>query len=235
MKDVQILIVDDSHFFLQVVKEFLKRSGHKILTAKSGGEALQIIGSNKPNVILMDYHMADINGDECCRRIKSDPATKDIPVIMLTSAGDDENIERCKSAGCDDYITKPVDKMALLTKVKRHLDIPVREYKRAPICVPAAYSHDGRKHSGTIFSISEGGLFIKGEGVLEKGTAITVSFDIPSIAEKIETDCTVAWNTDDRRNLPAEFGPGFGVSFLSADERILEAIRKYVSLGDYLL
>ena len=235
MKDVQILIVDDSHFFLQVVKEFLKRSGHRILTAKSGAEALEIIGSNKPNVILMDYHMADINGDECCQRIKSDPATKDIPVIMLTSAGNEEDMEQCRAAGCDDYITKPVDKMALLTKVKRHLDIPVREYKRAPICVAATYSHDGERSSGTIFSISEGGLFIKGEGLLEKGTPIIVSFGIPSIAEAIEVDCTVAWNTDERRNLPAGIAPGFGVAFLAADEPVLGAIRKYVSLGDYLL
>ena len=230
----QILLIDDSHFFIQAIKEFLTRSGNRILTASCGKEALHILETKSPDVILMDFYLDDISGDELCRKIKADPATKDIPVIMLTSAGNAEDIEKSKRAGCDDYITKPVDKMALLTKVKRYLDIPTREHKRAPICVPALYYHYNRKHSGMIFCISEGGLFIKGENLLESGSIIQVSFSIPQIAEDIEIKVEVAWNTTERGRLPAGIGSGFGVRFLAIDEKGIEAIKTYIGLGDYL-
>jgi len=231
----QILLVDDSHFFIQVVTEFLKRSGHNILAAKSGREALKVLESNSPDIILMDYYMSDMNGDECCRTIKSNPALKGIPVIMLTSAGKDEDIERCRLAGCDDYVTKPVDKMALLTKIKRYMPIPVREYKRAPISLDVAYVVDDKVLPGIIFSISEGGLFIKGAQVLDKGTSIKVNFHIPNIRGEIDAEVVVAWNTEERSHLPADLSPGFGVSFVNINDEGVDSIKKYVSLGDYLL
>ncbi|MBE9503554.1 MAG: response regulator [Proteobacteria bacterium] len=231
----QILLVDDSHFFIQAIRAFLERSGNCILTAECGREALNVLESSSPDLILMDYYLNDISGDECCRKIKSDPATKDIPIIMFTSAGNTKNIEMSKSAGCDDYITKPVDKMALLTKIKRYLAIPTREHKRAPICVPAFYYHNNRKHSGMIFCISEGGVFIKDNNIPENGSIIQISFSIPQIAGNIEVKAETAWNTTERKHLPAGIGPGFGVRFLSIDEERIEAIRTYVGLGDYLL
>ncbi len=230
----QILLVDDSHFFIQAMMKFLKRSGTRILTAGCGKDALHILESNFPDLIIMDFYLDDISGDECCREIKSDAATKDIPVIMLISAGNAGDIEKSKNAGCDDYITKPVDKMELLGKVKRYLAIPTREHKRAPICIPALYYHDKGTHSGMIFCFSEGGMFIKDDNLLESGAIIQASFSIPQIAGDIEVKAEVAWNTDERGPLPAGIGPGFGVSFLSIDEEGIEAIKKYVSLGDYL-
>lgn len=234
MKMKQILLIDDSHFFIQATSEFLTRSGNRILTASCGKEALHILEGNSPDIILMDYYLEDISGDELCRKIKADAATKDIPVIMLTSAGNNEDIEKSRSAGCDDYITKPVDKMVLLTKARRYLDIPIREHKRAPICVPALYYHDNRKYSGMIFCISEGGMFIKSDNLLESGSIIQLRFSIPKIAEEIEVKVEVAWNTTERGRLPAGIGPGFGVRFLTIDEEAIKGIKTYVSLGDYL-
>lgn len=231
----QILLVDDSHFFIQAIRTFLERSGNSIMTAECGVEALNILESSSPDIILMDYHLSDISGDECCRKIKSDPATRDIPVIMLISAGNTKNIEMSKSAGCNDFITKPVDKMALLTKIKRHMDIPTREHKRAPICVPALYFHNNRKYSGMIFCISEGGAFIKDDNIMENGSIVQIGFSIPQIALDIEVKAEIAWNTTERKHIPAGIGPGFGVRFLSIDKETIEAIRTYVGLGDYLL
>lgn len=107
---------------------------------------------------------------------------------MVTSAGNNEDMENCDDAGSDDYVTKPVEKMALLNKVKKYLDIPVRKYKRAPICVPALYYFDSEEYSGIIFSVSEGGLYIKGEMVLDRGTFVKVKFDIAHIAKQIEVE-----------------------------------------------
>lgn len=234
MKIKQILLIDDSYFFIQTIREFLMRSGNRILTASCGKEALHILKDNSPDIIIMDYYLEDISGDELCRKIKADPATKNIPVIILTSAGNEKDIEKSKSAGCNNCITKPVDKMVLLAKVRRYLTLPIREHKRAPICVPAPYYYENRKKSGMILCISEGGMFIKSDDILESGSIIQVSFTIPQIVGDIEVKAEVAWNTTERGHLPTGIGPGFGVRFLTIDEQGIEAIKRYISLGDYL-
>lgn len=235
MKKKQVLIVEDSQFFILIMKSILGRTGCEVLTARDGGEALEIIKSNPPDLVLMDLYMEGMGGEECCKKIKSNHATKDIPVIMVTSAGKDENIEKCQEAGCDDYVKKPVDKMELLKKAKKYLDLPLREHKRAPICVPATYYCDSEEYSGIIFSISEGGLYIKGEMILDKGSHIKIVFDIMHIAKQVEVEGEVVWNTEERDHIPLHIGPGFGVRLTSVDEKGAAAIREYVDCGDYLI
>jgi len=237
MKTKQILLVDDSHFFIQAMKEFLTRSGLQVLTAASGRETQKLLENHSPHVILMDFHLSDISGDECCRQIKANHSTKNIPLIMFTSAaaGNSQEIEMSKSAGCDDTIEKPLDQMVLLTKIKRYMEVPMREHKRVPICVPAKYSYGNGECEGMVFCISEGGMFIKGEAILESGIAINVTFTIPEIASQIEVEGVVAWNTDERRHQPTRIAPGFGVTFITVGDGAIEAIKQYVGLGDYLL
>ncbi|MDT8318147.1 MAG: response regulator [bacterium] len=231
----RILIVEDSQFFIVIMKSLLERTGSVIWTAKNGDEALEIIKNNPPDLVLMDLYMAGMDGAECCRKIKSNFATKDLPVIMVTAAGQGENIERCHEAGCDDYVTKPVDKIKLLGKVKKYLDLPLREHKRAPICVPATYYCDNEEYSGIIFSISEGGLYIKGEMILDNGSHLKIIFDIMHIAKQVELEGEVVWNTEEREHIPLNIGPGFGVRLTSIDEKGAAAIKEYVDCGDYLI
>ena len=235
MKTKQILLVDDSPFFLKIIATILKRSGCDLLTAGDGNEALEIVNKTPPDVILMDYYMKGMSGSECCKSIKLNPATKDIPVIMVTSAGKNEDMENCSKAGCDDYITKPVEKIVLLEKVKKYLKFPVRAYKRAPICIPALYYFDNEEYSGIIFAISEGGLFIKGERILDKESSLKIKFDIPHIARQIEIEGEVVWNSEERNQRSDNIGPGFGVRFTAMDREGLEAIKTYVNLGNYLV
>ncbi|MDH3973853.1 MAG: response regulator [Deltaproteobacteria bacterium] len=235
MKTKQILLVDDSHFFMQAMKEFLTRSGLEVLTAASGRETLKLLNNHTPHVILMDFHLSDISGDACCRQIKTNKATGRIPLIMLTTAGNSESIEMSRSAGCDDCLEKPLDKMALLTKVKRYMEVPTREHRRVPICVPVNYSCGKGECDGIIFCISEGGMFIKGEAILERGTSIKIRFAIPEITSQLEVAGVVAWNTDERLHQPTRIAPGFGVRFTALDDNAIEAIKRYVGLGDYLL
>ena len=235
MKKKQILIVEDSQFFILIMRSLLERTGCEIFTARNGDEALEIIKNNPPDLVLMDLYMEGMDGAECCKRIKSNHVTKDIPVIMVTAAGKPENIEKCHEAGCDDYVTKPVDKMKLLNKVKKYLDLPLRDHKRAPICVPATYYCDNEEYSGIIFSISEGGMYIKGEMILDNGSHLKIVFDIMHIEKQIEVEGEVVWNTEERDHIPLNIGPGFGVRFTSVDEKGADAIREYVDCGDYLL
>ncbi len=116
-----ILLVDDTETVLLFEKMMLKSEGFRLRTAKNGVQALESVQDEAPDLILLDIMMPELDGVETCRRLKSDPATQAIPVVMVTTKGEPEMVERAFEAGCDDYVTKPLDKMELVSKVSTYL------------------------------------------------------------------------------------------------------------------
>ncbi len=117
----QILIVDDTETVLLFEKTMLRGSGIELRTAKNGNKALEEVAKERPDLILLDIMMPELDGIQVCERLKADPDTKDIPIVMVTTKGEPEMVEKAFKAGCDDYITKPLDKMELLSKVNTYL------------------------------------------------------------------------------------------------------------------
>lgn len=117
----KILLVDDSSTILMMEKMILKKGPYDLVTAGDGAEAIEKAKSEQPDLILMDLVMPNVDGFEACRRLRGDVATRDIPVIMVTTRGEAENIELAFGIGVDDYVTKPINGLELLAKVKGHL------------------------------------------------------------------------------------------------------------------
>ena len=113
----KVLLVDDTETVSLFEKMMLRDLSLSLRTASNGICALEEVGKNPPDLILLDVVMPELDGIETCRRLKENPATKDIPVVMVTTKGEPEMVERAFEAGCDDYITKPLDKIELLSKV----------------------------------------------------------------------------------------------------------------------
>jgi sigma-B regulation protein RsbU (phosphoserine phosphatase) len=118
-----ILLVDDNPTNLQVLFQTLEGVGCKLLIAKNGEIALTIAGKALPDLILLDIMMPDIDGYEVCRRLKSNPATSDIPVIFLSALGDTEDKVKGFHLGAVDYITKPFQPNEVIARVNTHLTI----------------------------------------------------------------------------------------------------------------
>ncbi|HIK13199.1 MAG TPA: response regulator [Oscillatoriaceae cyanobacterium M33_DOE_052] len=116
-----ILIVDDTTTNLAVISRTLRNAGFKILVAKDGEKALQVVELETPDLILMDVIMPGIDGFETCRRIKENSGTKDIPVIFMTALADTVDKVKGLSMGAVDYITKPFQEEEVLARVKQHL------------------------------------------------------------------------------------------------------------------
>ena len=116
-----VLLVDDSETVILFEKMLLRDMGVEIVTAKNGKLALQQIAAQRPDLVLLDMIRPDMDGMETLRRLKETPETKTIPVVVVTTKGDPEQVDQALAAGCDEYITKPVDKVELLAKVKRLL------------------------------------------------------------------------------------------------------------------
>jgi two-component system cell cycle response regulator len=113
-----ILCADDSMTALTMHQMILKSHGYRVVTAQDGLEAVNKAGTEHPDLILMDVVMPRMTGFEAVKALRSDEATKGIPVIMVTTRAEPKVIETCFQAGCNDYVNKPVDGAVLLSKVR---------------------------------------------------------------------------------------------------------------------
>lgn len=120
---VKILVVDDSAEALFALEQMLREQGYEVLTAGSAGEALKKIESGRPDLILSDVFMPGVDGFELTRRIKTDPAWRYIPVVLLTAKSDLEDVIRGLEEGADDYIRKPFNAQELMARLKAALRV----------------------------------------------------------------------------------------------------------------
>jgi CheY-like chemotaxis protein len=117
----KILIVDDNAVNLKLVKFVVAEAGHEVSTAVDADTALAALRAHAPQVILMDLQLPGIDGLELTRRIKADPATRGVAIIAVTAYAMKGDREKALAAGCDDYVTKPIDTRALPTVIARHV------------------------------------------------------------------------------------------------------------------
>ncbi len=118
-----VMIVDDNPQNIELLQAFLEPLPVKIITAADGVEALEKIHEHNPDLILLDIMMPRMSGFQVCRRIKSDPQTRDIQVLMVTALNELGDIEQASECGTDDFVSKPVNKFELLTRVKSLLRV----------------------------------------------------------------------------------------------------------------
>ena len=117
-----LLLAEDDPDICLVSKMALKRAGYQVTTAASGSEALARVADARPDAILLDYMMPELDGAETCRRLKADPATRDIPIIFLTAKSHGFQLEDARQLGAVGYIVKPYDALTLGRQVKAILE-----------------------------------------------------------------------------------------------------------------
>jgi two-component system alkaline phosphatase synthesis response regulator PhoP len=115
----KILAVDDERHIVRLVEVNLQRAGYEVVTAYDGREALEKVKAESPDLVVLDVMMPYMDGFEVLKNLKADPATAEIPVIMLTAKAQDADVFRGWQSGVDCYLTKPFNPMELLTFVKR--------------------------------------------------------------------------------------------------------------------
>ena len=117
-----ILIVDDNVTNLKLLRVLLGKEGYSIRTADSAEDALAMLQSFRPRLILMDIQLPGMDGLELTRRLKADPEMRDIIILAVTSYAMKTDQEKALAAGCDGYVTKPIDTRALPVLVRRYME-----------------------------------------------------------------------------------------------------------------
>ncbi len=118
-----VLVVDDVLKNLKIIGNILLENGYEISLVSNGFEAIESLKDDKPDLILLDIMMPEMDGYEACKRIKADPKTSDIPIIFITAKSETEDIVEAFRCGGVDYITKPFNREELLVRVKTHVDL----------------------------------------------------------------------------------------------------------------
>ena len=116
-----ILVVDDEEDILELVKLHLRQEGFTVILAETGEQALKLVQAQPPGLVVLDLMLPGVDGLDVCKRMKADPRTRKIPIVMLTAKGEEADIVTGLELGADDYVTKPFSGKVLVARIRRIL------------------------------------------------------------------------------------------------------------------
>jgi len=231
MTTPKILLVDDTKLFIRLEKEYLKQSSVVVLTAENGRQALEIAGNERPDLIYMDLNMPEMDGATCCAALKADPELRSIPVILVTTAGMNDSVEQCKNAGCDGFLTKPIDRKIFLEMGRKFLPNVDRREKRVAGNLKAVFRINHQENTyGTCIDLSTRGLYVTFAGEVQVEDKVEVSMLVSGRStDLVEAWGRVSWVNKGTFRKKQKLPEGFGVEFLSIPEESIALIKGFVA------
>ncbi len=222
----KILVADDTKLFRELGSVFLARLG-TVLTASTGSEALEIARREQPQVMIVDFEMPDMCGDNLCRAVKADRDLHRTPVILVTSGRCAEDHARAVRAQADDILMKPMNRVQLGLSVSRLLGedrhlaltrVPFDEDVRVRLVRADASSW------GVVRDLSRGGVFVESLGKLPVDTELDLDFRLPDVRKPLQLTAQVMWAGPH----PRSRAPGMGLRFLALDRSGTQRIDTFV-------
>jgi CheY-like chemotaxis protein len=218
-----ILLVDDNSMFIEIEKEFLQYTGIDVLTARDGLEALNVVRTKRPDLIFMDLQMPKMDGAECCRTIKSDTSLNTIPVVMVSAKGNEDDQSKSYGAGCEDFLTKPLDRDYFLSVARSFLPTINRREKRLQACIKAVYRVNNESTLCTIDNLSVGGAFLSTEYFGMPKSIMQISFTLPD-GTVIECPSRIIWIN----RISGKHPRGIGIKFALMPQQMQEALKRFI-------
>jgi len=230
MRHTRIVLSDDAELFLMLEKTVLNRKEFELLTARDGRAIIKIIREMEPDLVFMNLSMPEMDGDECCRIVKKDESICHIPVIMLIQDDNMEELEKCRRAGCDDILAKPIDRSIFMTTTRKFLKFIERTDQRFKSRLPINYNVMSQDFfSDYCLDLSTGGMFLETEHPLMVGTTLNIEFKLPTNRAVIQCRARGAWVNDPSQRNKTNLPPGMGVQFLDISLADMNAIRNYIN------
>jgi uncharacterized protein (TIGR02266 family) len=220
----KILVVDDAPMFREIETIFLGRAG-RILTACDGTDAFAIAQRERPDLVVTDLSMREMDGDELCRKIRHDPDLRRLPVIVVTSGSSPEEHERAVRAGADGVISKPLCRVTMLQVVQQFLRVSARSFERVAFETEVRLSCGGTDVWGWSRNVSRGGMFVELETVPEPDTEFELEFTVPETSIVVQPTARVVWR---RLSGDQSQRSGMGLQFLKLDRDAERWLEQYV-------
>jgi uncharacterized protein (TIGR02266 family) len=225
----KVLLVDDVDLLIELEKTFFWRVEIDLLVARNGLEALQIIKDEHPDLVFLDLHMPVMNGDECCRKVKADPKLRAIPIIMLPHEGNEADLKRCRDAGCDTVVFKPINRHHFVDRARKFLHLTTRAAPRVRTRLSISFGPETRKMlQDYTFNLSTGGIFVESKEIHPVDTPLEVIFTLPELKSGLRCRTRVAWVNTRERIINPLLPPGMGIQFLDISLEEMEVIFAFV-------
>lgn len=216
MAGESLLVVEDEQDILNLLAYNLENAGYKVHKAGTGSQGVVKAREHVPDLILLDLMLPDFDGMEVCRRLRQDPKTQNIPIIMLTAKSEDEDIVHGLEAGANDYVTKPFSPKVLEARIRNVL----RSRSEPSGEVPSVLSHrdleiDKARHE----------VKFQGEGVVLSATEFAILYHLASHP---------GWVFSRNQIIDAVKGQNYPVTERSVDVQILGIRKKLGDTGQYI-
>lgn len=225
----KILLAENLETYLSGEQSSIDRVEFDLLCTANGQDALDLIEYQRPDLVLLELIMPELDGDACCRRVKDDPELAATPIVIVTAAEDPSGLQRCHDCGCDEVLLKPVNPDKILAAVHRHLDFPERRETRMEARLRVHYGQEAEQIlTDYSVNISSGGLFLETVLPLPIDTPLHLEFHLPGHAQHIICAGRVAWvNLPDYPKKPG-FPSGMGIQLLGLSLDAVHAIRDFL-------
>lgn len=229
---IKILLVDDEELFLALEKTFFTRmSTVETLLARNGRQALEAIRRERPQLVYMDLYMPEMDGEQCCHLVKSDPELSRTPIVIVTGGSREEDFERCWKAGCDDIIVKPINPNQFMAMAKKYLNVALRTAPRYDNRLMVTYSTgDNREQRLTNYTVnvSTGGVFLETASPLPVESQLQLEIQLPDQEKPLRTTARVAWVNDEKLDMRPNLPKGMGLQFLEITLKDLHLLREHL-------
>ncbi len=224
MGKLTVLIADDLKFFLEIEKSYLVRGGFDVITADSGAQAIDLALQHRPQLILLDLQMPNMDGAEACAKMREHVSLAATPIIIMSASGSDEIRDRCLKAGCTEFVIKPENPEELLSIVAHILTVKQRGAERITVVFQVQGTADGKEIVGRAHNLSATGLLLETTAPLETGAGLELEFFLP------KTGATIKVQGEAVRVKRGRAGTHeIGVRFVNLSQGDQEQILEYVS------
>jgi uncharacterized protein (TIGR02266 family) len=228
-KRKKILLADDIELFLELERNFLRRDDLDLLIAKDGRKALEMIKAHSPQVAFLGLKMPGLSGLACCQEIKNDPALAATSVAMIVAAGNPEQVQLCRDAGCDEVLFKPINHDEFLAIVRRCLNLEVRNSKRLKAQIRVYYGSAPQKLlSEFSVDLSAGGLYVQTDFPLDVDESLTLRLSLPGQQGMVSCKARVAWINPKKNPRKPDLPPGMGIQFVDLSLEDMKSIRRFL-------
>jgi two-component system, OmpR family, alkaline phosphatase synthesis response regulator PhoP len=216
-----ILIVEDEEDIRELVSYHLLKEGYQVAGVESGEEALALVQAQPPNLILLDIMLPGVDGMTVCQRLRSDPETTNIPIVMLTAKGEESDVVMGLNLGANDYVTKPFSPKVLLARVRAAL-------RQAPL----ATADDGDEEDEEILELHDLMIHLGRHEVRVGGEAIPLSSTEFRVLHFLAS--RPGWVFSRQQILDGVHGDNYAITDRAVDVQIVGLRKKLGSAGRYI-
>jgi len=225
----RILLPDDPELLRALKASFFGRSGFVLIVAENEQQAFELIEEQDPALAIFNLDQPGLNGDECCRRVKSDSFLRDTPIILMLHPGSNQEVKRCEEAGCDGILYKPINADELMSTACRLLNISRRGVPRVEVRLHLRWGKDIHNlRPGRILNLNRSGAFISAAKLHPVDTIVNLEFSLNDSDHPLRCKGRVAWVNHPEWVKTNHLPTGMGVQFLDLAADDAEALRNFL-------